>query len=221
MKKLFGCLFLLGFGAVMLLAVWLFPSAFLPFLGRMLVAQDAPAQAAFIVVLSGDSPARALGGWELYRQGLAPTILLTQPTRGAAELALERKGIRYPEFTEIDRKTLLELGVPEKRILLLSERADSTLSEARLTRAFFGNEPPQRILLVTSRYHSRRAKMTFQQVFGSATEILSAPTAYDDFDPDRWWQSRNGIRNLVFEYEKGLLYMGLIFWDRFRPWKTD
>jgi uncharacterized SAM-binding protein YcdF (DUF218 family) len=220
MKKLIRLLFFLGLSAVVVFLLWIFHDPVLALLGEILVARDRPAPSAFIVVLSGESPARTLHGWELYKQGLAPMILMTQARRSPAELELERRGMHYPEFSELDRKMLVELGVPEKNIVVLPARADSTFSEAVLTRSFFGKQPPPRLLLVTSRYHSRRARMTFRHVFGDSTEILSAPTPFDDFDPDHWWENRAGIRNLLVEYQKGLFYVGLLLWDRFHSWKT-
>ena len=220
MRQILRSLFLFGVLAVFLFLGWLFRGPILIALGEFLVVQDPLRPAASIVVLSGESPARVLRGWELYKQGYAPMILLTQTNRSPAESEMERQGVHYPGSSELDRKALIELNTPAQSITLIEPRADSTFTEAILVKSFFGKQPPERLLLVTSRYHSRRARTTFRHVFGKDTEILSAPTPYDGFNPDGWWKNRNNIRNLVLEYQKGLLYGIMILWDRINPWKT-
>jgi len=37
---------------------------------------------------------------------------------------------------------------------------------------------------------------------GHATRILVKPARYTNFDPDRWWETRGGIRTEIVELQK-------------------
>jgi uncharacterized SAM-binding protein YcdF (DUF218 family) len=55
------------------------------------------------------------------------------------------------------------------------------------------------VIVVTSNYHTRRARYIFAHVFpaGTAVRVTSAPDG--DFDPERWWQKRISIKKLTRE----------------------
>jgi hypothetical protein len=40
---------------------------------------------------------------------------------------------------------------------------------------------------------------------GHATRVTVQPARYSSFDPDRWWETRVGIRTEIFELQKLLL----------------
>jgi len=62
------------------------------------------------------------------------------------------------------------------------------------------------IVVVCSRDHSRRLRRVFQRSFkGHPTRILVRAARHSTFDPDRWWQDRDGVRTHVVESQKLLL----------------
>ena len=69
------------------------------------------------------------------------------------------------------------------------------------------------ILLVTSKAHARRARLTFRTVAAGALRIAVCPSPYDPFEADNWWERRGLVRRVITEYGK-LVYFVLV--DRWR-----
>jgi hypothetical protein len=40
---------------------------------------------------------------------------------------------------------------------------------------------------------------------GHPTRVTVQPARYSNFDPDRWWETHNGIRTEIIEFQKLLL----------------
>lgn len=203
--------FILVTVAVVLL--WILRAYPLRAIGEFLVVQDEPRAAQAIVLLAGESPSRALGAYDLYKQGLSPRILLTRGHRTQAEEMLLRRNIPFTSGADVDRQILIKLGVPEDKVQLLPDDVTDTFNEAEAIRAYLKGHSVRQILLVTSRYHSRRAKMAFEHVFRGTVEFISAPTLYDEYDAHNWWHKRVNVRELIIEYQKLAFYTAVLFWD--------
>ena len=100
----------------------------------------------------------------------------------------------------------MELGVLEDDIILLDGDAKSTKDEAIALRDYLREEKSiSSISLVTSKYHSRRAKKTFARVLEDLNRditIVSSPSKYDSFKAEAWWKDREDFKKLVMEYLK-------------------
>ena len=67
------------------------------------------------------------------------------------------------------------------------------------------------ILLVTSKWHSKRAYLTFRSALkNDEIKIVIQPSRYDTFKPDTWWKNRNDTE-LVFDEYVRLIYYILSF----------
>jgi uncharacterized SAM-binding protein YcdF (DUF218 family) len=64
----------------------------------------------------------------------------------------------------------------------------------------------QKILLVTSRYHARRARLIFRRRLPGA-RVIVCPTPYEAFDR-RWWRRKGQCLNAVVEMFKLTNYLG-------------
>ncbi len=67
----------------------------------------------------------------------------------------------------------------------------------------------KRVLLLTSRYHMRRARYIFERVFeanGVALAIETLSVYQDPFEPGEWRESFHGVRVTLSEYLKWLYY---------------
>ena len=90
-------------------------------------------------------------------------------------------------------------GVPAKAIVRFSHRADNTLDEAKDLQVLIAQNGWHRILLVTSNYHTRRARYIFRKVL-PANVSLEVVGAFDaEFEPATWWQSRQGRKTFLLE----------------------
>jgi len=171
--------------------------------GRYLITENPLQKAGAIVVLAGDGGAsRTLEAVRLYQDGYAPTIILTHQTLPKGYEALARLGITAPEERDIQRLVLKAMRVPRAAVLEVSERADSTRSEMIYLTRFLDQHRIRSVLLVTSRSHSTRARKILARIAGSRIAIISRPSRYDTFDPERWWRSRRDAKEVLAEYEK-------------------
>jgi uncharacterized SAM-binding protein YcdF (DUF218 family) len=181
--------------------------------GAYLLARDTPHPADAIVVLSGSVPDRMLAAVDLYDRHLAPRIILTREAPLPGIEALRARGGRLLEHYEQNLSVARQLGVPESALTVLPPPVTSTWQEACVVVAYLRRQGIHSILLVTSKTHSRRARLTFRAVAGGALEIAVYPSPYDPFEADDWWRQRGLVRRVLTEYAK-LAYFLLV--DRWR-----
>ena len=117
----------------------------------------------------GDAGDRLLTGVRLMRQGLAPT-LITSGGRVSFSAADPT-----PSEAVLAQQLALELGIPAQAILL-NPSSRTTAEEAKAIQALAASRGWQRLLLVTSAFHMRRALASFRHS-GSPLEII--PVACD------------------------------------------
>ena len=161
------------------------------------------AQKADAIVVLGGSYARPFQAADLYRQGLARTIYVTAPARSDEESLLDEAGIPFPREEDVVRQVLMKKGVPAGAIQLLGNELISTADEAQAARRVFAKRAP-RLLVVTSPYHLRRARMIFTDALPAA-DIRMIATSYDPF-PISWWKDQSAARNVLLELAKILFY---------------
>jgi uncharacterized SAM-binding protein YcdF (DUF218 family) len=180
---------------------------FLPFAGRYLVVQEPLEHSDAIVVLAGARVERWLEAVDLYRAGWAPRIVLSRGRMEDAERRVHEMGIRFPAEADLVSDAMVQMKVPADAILMLPDMLDNTAQEAAATRRLATEFSWSRIIVVTSKYHSRRARYAFEREFrGSPTRILMRATAYDTSVPDRWWSTRQDARYVASEMQKLLAY---------------
>lgn len=136
---------------------------------RFLISSDPPEKAGLIYILGGNYLVRAPAGAALYRQGWAPKILLAREPSGRGE-----DGRPSENFTDVTKRILTENGVPASRITEFFPAAGvrSTADEAHALRLYLEAYPASKILLVTSAFHSRRARMALSRAIPSGTRIV-------------------------------------------------
>jgi uncharacterized SAM-binding protein YcdF (DUF218 family) len=183
-------------------AVWL-----LVYGGRFLQHEDPLQGADAIFVLAGTRIERALEAVDLYKERWAPRIVLSPGRPEAAEWIVRSRGVRFPSDSELTRDTLVELGVPASAIAASDGYVDNTAQEARLLRTMVVANHWHRIIVVTSKYHVRRAGFAFRRgLAGTSTTVIMHATRYDPSDPANWWRSRADVRFAGSEWVKLILY---------------
>src|SRR5216683_2287062 len=132
---------------------------------------------------------RATRGAQLFREGKAPVIVASgrrlRPNAGIAELM---------------EHDLVERGVPRDKIVRFAQDADSTLEEARSLARLAKERKWHSVIVVTSNFHTRRARYIFQRVFPQGLEVRIASARDGDFDPEEWWEKRKSIKELTREF---------------------
>jgi uncharacterized SAM-binding protein YcdF (DUF218 family) len=185
-------------------------------LGRYLVDEETAAPADAIVVLAGSIPDRVLEAVALYREGLAPRIVLSRGRVPPSFDQLEKMGVQVARIADLNRTIAEQLGVPGSAIESIGGREDSTVDEAETVLRYALAHEYHTLLVVTSKYHSRRAAIIYRHLAPARVRIISRPSRYDEFEPNGWWRNRTFRRRVIFEYQK-LLAFGLLDRWQFAP----
>jgi uncharacterized SAM-binding protein YcdF (DUF218 family) len=161
------------------------------FVAEAWIVEDPLDKADALIVLSDDNfyGDRATRAAELFREGKAPVIVASgrrlRPNAGIAELM---------------EHDLVERGVPKDKILRLTHDADSTKEEAEALVKLVKTRKWRKTIVVTSNYHTRRARYIFDRVFPQDIEVRIASARDGDFDPQRWWEKRKSTKELMREF---------------------
>jgi uncharacterized SAM-binding protein YcdF (DUF218 family) len=94
---------------------------------------------------------------------------------------------------------LVERGVPKDKILRFVQDGDSTREEAEALAKLAKTRKWHKAILVTSNYHTRRARYIFRRVFPQDLEIRVAAARDGDFDPENWWEKRKSTKLFLRE----------------------
>jgi uncharacterized SAM-binding protein YcdF (DUF218 family) len=166
-------------------------------LGRWLDKEDSPQKAAAIAVLSGRMPARALEAARLYNQGYAPQIWLSYSVEPGA--ALEKFSVPYAGEEFYDRLLLLHQGVPDSAIHILAPPIVNTADEMRTFGQALRKENLHRIIIVTSKVHTRRTAALWKRLSAKDGEAIIRGASGDSDDPAHWWRNTGDALDVVRE----------------------
>jgi uncharacterized SAM-binding protein YcdF (DUF218 family) len=90
--------------------------------------------------------------------------------------------------------------VPKEKIVRFVHDADSTKEEAEALKKLARERKWRSLIVVTSNYHTRRARYIFRRVFPQGMEVRIASARDGDFDPEHWWGKRKSIKELTREF---------------------
>jgi uncharacterized SAM-binding protein YcdF (DUF218 family) len=192
----------LWLGAVVLAVIVLAgfaPASLFRGVASFLIVEDPLEPAAAIVVFGGHLPFREMEAARLYRAGWAPQVVIVRGARREESKALQDLQIEVTETWELSRKVLIRQGVPAAAILVPEEEAQGTLEESRVAvRALRPERLP--VILVTSKYHTRRVRLTWNYVTQGRSKAIVRAAGRDPFDPARWWLEPRFALAVVREY---------------------
>lgn len=154
---------------------------------------------AIVVVSGGDTNARTDEGIRLLKNGWADTIIFS----GAAK---DKTGLSNAAAM---RLRALDIDVA-KDVILLDEFAETTEQNAANTRSIFKNHNFQKVMLVTSGYHQKRAELEFKKS-AQDVEILNHPLLNDKdwhfafwwLTPRGWWLAAGEMAKIIAFYVTG------------------
>jgi len=183
----------------------------LAFAGRWMAVDEPPAHSDYILPLAGNLN-RWIKGAELYKNGYAPVILesmAAQPKPSRLQGLLGKMG--YPQYSEREFHThlLALLGADDAPLEPFGHGHISTVEEAEALRDHLGGRPVS-LLIVTSPYHARRARMIFRDVLPDCR--ITVVSSDDARFGEDWWKDQVSAQNLVLEFAKTVHYlMGGVF----------
>lgn len=189
--------------AVLCVLLYISAGQWLPVVGGRLIYDEGPAKADIAVVLAGDpSGGRLRFGAELARQGYVPLVIVSGPD-GLYELNEADAGIQY----------IVQKGYPATWFLPVRHHAHSTKEEAVPIIAELQRRNIHSFILVTSNYHTRRARGVFleslknleslkRMPIGLQMRVAASPDSL--FEPAVWWHNRESRKIVFMEWIKSV-----------------
>ncbi|MDP7304420.1 MAG: ElyC/SanA/YdcF family protein, partial [Pirellulaceae bacterium] len=174
----------------------------LPPLADWLDVGISPTRADYIMVLPGHSETRPFVAASWVRLGLADQVLLPR-TRSSGDI---EDGI-IPPTHEIEAAVMECCGLHKEQVVILPGESASTFDDAQALAAFIAGQPEARVAIVTSGFHTRRARWVFRQRIPELMDriqFVSAPNP--GFHAKRWWRTPRGLDTVCSEYLKLLFY---------------
>lgn len=176
--------------------------------GVFLAREDPLQKADAIMVLAGSQVERPLEAADLYLEGWAPVIVLTYGIQDPALAVLAERGGRLSRGEDQVRDALISTGIPATAFIVPPRVHDNTADEARTVAALSRERGWRRVIVVSSKYHLRRAGFAFRRELDAAgVEVLMHGSRYDDANPPRWWSTRSDIRWMLSEVPKYAAYL--------------
>jgi len=174
--------------------------------GRALVADD-PIERADIIVVSRDADgAGALEAADLVHRGVATRVAIFPSFPDAVGPEFIRRGIPYEDESARSVRQLRLLGVDT--VDHIPGSVAGTEDEGPVLADWCKQQEFRSVVVVSSVAHSRRLRRVLHRSLrGLQTRVMvhTVSARFPDFDPDRWWGIRGGIRAEIQEGEKLLL----------------
>ncbi len=172
-------------------------------LGNYLIYEDTLTQVDAAFVLSGMPTERLPYGVKVYKEGQTPLLIATGEH---IDPDLETLGIMLTDAALAQKALVEKYGVDSTDIIILEE-GTSTFEESEVILGFAKAQGYKRIMIVSSKFHTRRIKNVFKKKFaakGIETVIRGAQS--EDYEINQWWISEQGLIFVNNEYLKLIYY---------------
>jgi uncharacterized SAM-binding protein YcdF (DUF218 family) len=168
-----------------------------------------------IFIFVGNLSDRVLATNELYHSTKFSKIVYGKTVDKDFEF-LDSLGIHQCSDTDKIRLALSALNVPDSNIIRLEAQNRNTLDEANLMLNFLKQyQNINRVALVTSSYHSRRAYMILKDRLSNLDREVSIDVysnKFTNFNANQWWRSKKDAVFVVTEYMK---ICSFLIWEKF------
>lgn len=172
--------------------------------GWALVVDDAVEPADVIVVAADADGAGVLEAADLVHSGIATRVAVFADPPDSVDREFIRRGVAYEDAAARSARQLRSLGVTA--IEQIPRAVAGTEAESRALRAWCDQHQVRSVVVVSTADHSRRLRRVLRRSMkGHETRVTVRPARHSAFDPDRWWETRDGIRTQIIELEKLLL----------------
>jgi uncharacterized SAM-binding protein YcdF (DUF218 family) len=192
------------------LAVVLVVGVSLQGVGRWLIVTDPLEPSPVAVVLGGEVPFRAREAALLFREKWVARVWLTRGGGKSRDGVAGGLGTWPRDYTLQNIEVLERLGVPGSAIRILDHRSRNTASELKIVAKALRREGIDRVIIVTSKAHTRRVRATWRVLVGTLPRVIIRPAGEDPYEPIRWWR-RTRDTKVVSHEVLGLLNV----WARF------
>jgi len=191
-------------------AVYLFSASILTAIGNFIVIDEKPVRSDAVVVLNSgvEYYPRLIEAASLYNRGFAQTVVINGNRKTDVLRELEDKGFEACcPWHENSVRILSLFGVPRSNVISISvEDAYDTISEAKILGEELLARGFKRIIITTSKYHTRRTDFIWNKIFKNQLSMQTVAAKKDPYDPNGWWREGRQIRWVLAEYGAWLYY---------------
>ena len=184
------------------------------YMGEFLIHDDVPVKSDAAVILNTgiEYYPRLVEAAAIYNKGLAKKIVINGNRKTDSLRELEAMGFKSCCSWYEDSVRILEmLGVPGYDVIPVSaEDVYDTVSEAEAVGREVVQQGYKRIILITSKYHTMRARHIWKKMYEGKLKVTSVSAKTDPFDPDSWWNHGRQIRWVLAEYGAWIFY----YWQK-------
>jgi uncharacterized SAM-binding protein YcdF (DUF218 family) len=145
---------------------------------------------AIIVVSGGDTVKRTDEGVKLWKENWAPKLVLA----GAA-------ADRGTSNAAVMRARAVSQGVPADATII-EEQSATTKQNAEFLKPVLTAQNVRTAILVSSPYHTRRVKVTFEQVYGKQVSFIIHPAKDSRWARSSWWKQPDTLQITIEEIGK-------------------
>ena len=178
---------------------------FLRSAGWALVVSD-PMEPADIIVIAVDAgDAGVLEAADLVHSGVATRVaVFADPSDDPVESEFIRRGV--PNEGRATRSTRQLRSLDVTAIERIPRAVTGTETEGEALPGWCNQHQFRSIVVVSTPDHSRRLRRVLHRhMKNHQTRVTIRPARYSMFDPDRWWETRSGVRTGIVELQKLLL----------------
>jgi uncharacterized SAM-binding protein YcdF (DUF218 family) len=171
-----------------------------PMAGEWLVIEDALQPSRVVAVFGGGLPFRTMEAAAMYKHGWAREIWITTSAPEYEDDALKRLGVDRPPDHTYSIDVAKRLGVPLAAIHLLPEPVANTYQEIRVIAKHMKDTGGGSVILVTSKYHTRRVKILWRAAAAPGSHGVVRYARDDPFEPRRWWHNTGDVIAVAREW---------------------
>lgn len=188
---------------LILLVLYLFRYPILREAGQYLIYENEPEKVEAIFVLSGSPFDRANAAANLYKKGLAPTVITV-----GRNIPHDFKAFGLEVYeSQLTKNQLINEGVDSTAIIVIPE-GTSTMEEAEIILKYSLKHNLNSVIIVSSDFHTRRVKQVFKKMFEKeAIEVNIQGAASSVYDEEAWWKDEYGLIAVNNEYVKLIYYL--------------
>jgi len=178
--------------------------------GQALVMDSplSPADAVVVLATGVEYYPRLIEAAHIWQKGFAGQIIINGNRKTDTVRKLEDMGFEPAcHWCEDHLRILSIFDVPENKVQCISaEDVYDTVSEAE----FVGNKlllaGYTKLIITTSKFHSKRAYHIWKDLFQQKAEISMVSAKEDPFQPDAWWKSGRQVKWVLAEYGAWIYY---------------
>ena len=179
-------------------------------MGSLLLVDETPMPSDAVVILTTGTEyyPRLIQAADIYRRKLVPKVIFNGNRKTDTLRDLEAKGFTRscPWYSDSVRILTL-LGVQQEDIVWISvEDAYDTVSEAAAVGHELLDFKFSKIIITTSKSHTRRARFIWKKMFAKQLTVRMVAAKSDPYDPKSWWQDGRQIRWVLAEYGAWIYY---------------